>query len=459
MIVKRHKGKLMVIERHFYLLFFIMLGVVMLAMFLSLQADARSESEPVCYSQACKKKFYNSTSVPQSEVERSVEDLQIDLNTDLKTTASMIEKIEETIIELVTSMSDYEMTMNESDSAIKPMYNKLNAFKNIVNKAQNDYKKAFEAATSTDGLDEAKALRDEYDAKVIELENMEEEYEDIKLNASDSEDEFWAKKRELMEYRETLEVLQEEESDLKFDLRMSQRNNQFIVIDISGTCKVLHKMSYEDPNFTYPGNCLKTRDLIHLDNTDQKISGEFVDKGWDMVREKSPYQEYWKYYEQIPNWKVVTVGPSDGEIYKKATVITVSPHTVHYLKPPGSKDPSSVQGSYNQYANERYEWYDIYVDRYCEKVMVSPDVRIVEIALQQVMKDCKDPYESWIPKKTFKIWRDIPFGLPPWMHALLDDVEEAVEEALPEPEIEAVVCYSQACKRGMEDRGIPWRDP
>ena len=206
-------------------------------------------------------------------------------------------------------------------------------------------------------------------------------------------------------------------------------------------------------------HAILSRDLIHLDNTDKKISGEFVDKGWDLVREKSPYQEYWKYYEQIPNWKVITVGPGDGEMHNKSTVITVSPNPVHYVKPPGEKDPSSVQGSFNLYANERYEWYDIYVDRYCENVLVSPDVRIVEAALQQVMKDCKDPYESWIPKKTFKIWRDIPFGLPPWMHAILDDVEEVIEDALPEPEIESVVCYSQACKRAMEDKGVPWRDP
>ena len=218
-------------------------------------------------------------------------------------------------------------------------------------------------------------------------------------------------------------------------------------------------MAYENPDFTYRGNCLTVRDLIHLDTADPKISGEFVDMGYDMVREKSPYREYWKYYEQIPNWKVITVAPSDGEIHKKATLITISPHTVHYLKPPGAKDPTSIQGSFNLSENERYEWYDIYIDRYCEKVMVSPDVRIVEIALQQVMKDCKDPYESYIPKKTFKIWKDWTKPLPNWMDTILDDVEDAVNEVLPEPEMDAVVCYSQACKRGMEDRGIPWRDP
>ena len=218
-------------------------------------------------------------------------------------------------------------------------------------------------------------------------------------------------------------------------------------------------MSWENPDFTYKGKCLTTRDLMHLDTTDQKISGAFVDMGYDMVRQKSPYQEYWKYYEQIPNWKVITVAPADGTIYNKATVITVSPHTVHYLKPPGAKDPTSIQGSFNMLENERYEWYDIYIDRYCENVMVSPDIAIVEIALQQVMKDCKDPYESYIPKKTFKIWKDWTKPLPTWMDNMLDSVEDVVNEVLPEPEQEAVVCYSQACQRGMEDRGIPWKHP
>ena len=460
MITKRVNGKLMVIERHFWVLFFIMLAAVMVAMILSIQyADARSESEPQCYSQACKKKFYNSTSVPQSEVERSVEDLQINLNTELKDTKVLIEEVEALIVELVENMGENEMTMQQSENEIRPALNELNAFKHIVKKAKVDYKDAFAEASSTGDLDTAKALRDDYDDKVEELAALQQKYEDIKLKASDDEDFFWDKKRELMEARETLDLLKGEQSDLRFDLRMSQRNSQFIIIDISGTCKVINKMAYEDPDFTYKGDCLTVRDLMHLDTADPKISGEFVDMGHDMVRQKSNYVEYWKYYEQVPNWKVITVAPSDGELYKRATVITVQPHNVHYVSLPGEKDPTSIQSSVNMAKNERYEWYDIYVDRYCESVSVSPDVRIVEIALNQVMKACKDPYESWIPKKTFKLWEHVPFGLPPWMHELMESVDEQIEEVLPEPEIDAVVCYSMACKSGMDDRGIPWKDP
>tara|TARA_Y100001947_G_C10314249_1_gene293112 strand:+ start:47 stop:1240 length:1194 start_codon:yes stop_codon:yes gene_type:complete len=397
--------------------------------------------------------------VPISEVERSVEDLQINLNTELKDTKILIEEMEAVIVELVESMGDYDMDMQESDNSIKPALNELNSWKHVVKKLRDEYKDAFAEATSSGGLDEAKALRDEYDDAVTELERLEQVYEDTKLQASDDEDFYWDKKRELMDAREALDILQGEESDLKFDLRMSQRNSQFIVVDISGTCKVLNKLAYENPDFTYRGDCLTVRDLMHLDTADPKISGEFVDMGYDLVRQPSNYQEYWKYYEQVPNWKVITVAPSDGMIYNKATVITVQPNNVHYISLPGSKDPSNVQESINMAKNERYEWYDIYVDRYCEKVIVSPDVRIVEIALNQVMKTCKDPYETWIPKKTFKLWEHLPFGLPPWMNEMMESVEEVVEEVLPEEEVEAVVCYSSACKRGMEDRGIPWKDP
>ena len=458
MIAKRVNGKLMLIERHFYIVFFIAIAVGMLITIAILEADARSDSEPQCYSQACKKKFYNSTSVSVAEVERTVEDLQLDLKDSLDAQELLIEEIEEQIIELVEDMGDYELEMQESENEIKPALNQLNSFKHVVKKAQDDYKKAFEDASTTGDLDSAKKLRDEYDTKVEELEILQQEYDDVKINASDAEDTYWAKKTELMEMRETLEILKEEESDLKFDLRMSQRNSQFIIIDISGTCKVLNKMAYENPDFTYNGDCLKIKDLMHLNTADPEISGEFVDMGYDLVRQPSNYQEYWKYYEQIPNWKVITVDPGDGEIYAKGTVITVSPNPVHYIALPGSKDPSNVQESVNMAKNERYEWYDIYVDRYCEKVLVSPDVAIVEKALQHVMRACADPYESWIPKKTFKIWRDIPFGLPPWMNAIIDNIEEVLPEE-EEPEIDAVVCYSSACKRGMEDRGIPWKDP
>ena len=462
MILKRHKGKLMLIERHFWVLFFVMLGVIMTAMILSMQfADARSESEPTCYSQACKKaQLENGTATTTaSEIERSEENVQLEIHDTLKETKLLIEETEEKIIELVENMSDYDMTMQGSENSIKPALNELNSYKHVVKKAQEDYKQAFADATSSGGLDEAKSLRDAYDEAVIELERLEQVYEDIKLKASDDEDFYWEKKRELMELKELLETQTGEKEDLMFDLRMSQRNNQFIVIDISGTCKVLNKLSYEDPDFTYRGDCLKIRDLLHLNTADPTISGEFVDMGYDMVREKSHYKEYWKFYEQIPNWKVITVAPADGEMYKKSTLITVSPNPVHYIKPPGAKDPTSVQGSFNPLSNERYEWYDIYIDRYCEKVMVSPDVKIVEIALQQVMRDCKDPYESYIPKKTFSIWKDWTKPLPNWMDSMLDGVEDAVNEILPEPAMEPVVCYSQACQRGMEDRGIPWKHP
>ena len=463
MMFKRVNGKLMVIERHFYLFFFITLAVGMLITIAILEADARSEDEPTCYSQACKKRFDNSTqTTTTTEIERSVEDLQLELNDSLKDTALLIEETEEKIVELVEGMSDYDMTMQESENEIKPALNKLNSFKHEVKSAQKAYKDAFAEAATTGDLDYAKELRDVYDQKVEELEILEQEYEDIKLKASEDEDTYWDKKRELVELRETLEILQGEETDLKFDLRMSQRNGQFIVIDLSNTCKTLNKMSYEKEDFVYSGDCLKVKDLIHLDTTDRKMSGDFVDMGYDLVRERSPYHEYWKYYEQIPTWKVITVAPSDGEIYNKATVITVAPNPVTYISPPGAKEPSDVQGSVDFRLNERYVWYDIYVDRYCETVLVSPDVAIVEKALQHVMKACKDPYDTWIEKKTFKIWRDIPFGLPPWMQAIMGDIEEVIEEVLPEEEEvpkDAVVCYSSACKNSMTKQGIPWKDP
>ena len=172
--------------------------------------------------------------------------------------------MEAVIVELVESMGDYDMDMQESENSIRPALNELNSWKHVVKNLRDEYKDAFAEATSSGGLDEAKALRDEYDDAVIELERLEQVYEDTKLQASDDEDFYWEKKRELMEAREALDVLQGEESDLKFDLRMSQRNSQFIVVDISGTCKVLNKLAYENPDFTYLGDCLTVRDLQKL---------------------------------------------------------------------------------------------------------------------------------------------------------------------------------------------------
>ena len=299
MILKRHKDKLMLIERHFWVLFFVMLGVIMTAMILSMQfADARSESEPTCYSQACKKaQLENGTATTTaSEIERSEENVQLEIHDTLKETKLLIEETEERIVELVENMGEYDMTMQESENSIKPALNEWNSYKHVVKKAQEDYKQAFADATSSGGLDEAKSLRDAYDEAVIELERLEQVYEDIKLKASDDEDFYWEKKRELMELKELLETQTVEKEDLMFDLKMSQRNSQFIVIDVSGTCKVVNKMAYENPDFTYSGDCLTVRDLMQFDTADPTISGEFVDMGYDMVRQKSNYKEYWKFF-------------------------------------------------------------------------------------------------------------------------------------------------------------------
>ena len=387
-------------------------GVAMIV----LEAEARSEDEPTCYSQSCKKaqeeRGETLTDEELESSERMKEDLALELNSSIIEIKDEIQKTEEKLVELVEGMGEYEMTMRSSDNEVSPFYNKLNSFKHEVTAAKKAYKTAFEDAVSTEDFANAKLLRDEYDAKVIELEAMELEFEDIKSTAVTDEQTYWDKKSELAETREHLEVLKEELHDLDFDLKMTHRNHQFIVIEISRVCQILEKMAYEDPDFVHKGTCLKYSDLIHLDNTDQSISGEIYDAGYDLQRKKSLYTEYWKYYEQIPNWKIITVIPNDAEIYKKATVITVQAHQVKYVKPPGAKSPTSVQGSINQDLNERYVWTDIYVDRYCSKVSVSPDMYFVELALQQVMKECKDPYESYIPKRTLNIWPDwIPLGI------------------------------------------------
>ena len=278
-IVKRVNGKLMLIERHFYIVFFIAVAVGMMITIAIVEADARGEDEPVCYSQACEKRMAdNATSTATAtEIERSTEDVQLEINESLKDTKIMIEETEAKIVELVEKMGEYDLDMQESENEVRPALNAFNSYKHVVKQAQDDYKEAFADAATTGDLDKAKTLRDAYDESVKELDRLEKEYEDIKLKASEDEDTYWEKKRELMELRELLETQLGEKEDLQFDLKMSQRNSQFIVLDVSGTCKVVTKMAYENPDFTYQGNCLTVRDLMQFDTADPTISGEFVD--------------------------------------------------------------------------------------------------------------------------------------------------------------------------------------
>lgn len=422
-------------------------------------ADARSEDEPVCYSQACKKALDEPDEEKIESDERNIEDYQIALNDEIKALKEAMKETELLIKELSDGMGEYELEMLSTENDVDPFKNKLQSFKHTVDTAKKAYKHAFDSATTPEDYDEAKLLRDDYDRLVEEYEAMMQEYDDVKLKAVETEDLFWDKRSELQDARDLLKAQIEEFDNLRFDFRMSQKNSQFIVIQLSRTCDVLNKMMYENENFEYSGDCLKYRDIMHLDNTDQRVSGKIYDAGWDLQREKPGYKDHWRYYEQVPSWKVITVIPGDATLLNKATIITVQPNPVTYLTPPGAKDPTSVQGSFNQTINERYVWHDIYIDRYCQNVSVSPDVQILERAVAQVMSDCKDPYENYITKKTYRIWEDFRVIMPSWMNNIVDKFVDKVEEVVPKEDPDAVVCYSQMCKSAMDKKGIPWKDP
>ena len=65
---------------------------------------------------------------------------------------------------------------------------------------------------------------------------MMQEYDDVKLKAVETEDLFWDKRSELQDARDLLKAQIEEFDNLRFDFRMSQKNSQFIVIQLSITC-------------------------------------------------------------------------------------------------------------------------------------------------------------------------------------------------------------------------------
>lgn len=143
--------------------------------------------------------------------------------------------------------------------------------------------------------------------------------------------------------------------------------------------------------------CMKYSDLLDIDTTIPEVSGKFVEKDGDVRREKSPLREYWHYYNQSPQLKVVTVDP-DSNMISISSVIEVVPPNVVFLSNSFTIDKNK---SLNNLEHERYEWRDVRVYDKCTKAMVVPDKEVIKKTISFMMEGCQG--ESISTQKTIKL--------------------------------------------------------
>jgi hypothetical protein len=167
-------------------------------------------------------------------------------------------------------------------------------------------------------------------------------------------------------------------SKARIKMNLIFRDYQFININLSKTCQTLiqHELQTKCPTY---------REMIPLfDNTLPRISGGFVEVGYDMKRLPSPLDDHWHYYEQMTKTRVVSVD-ADTDLFDRGVNITILAKDFTILEDTGRNDKTD---SYNSSTLEQTLWKNIHVSEKCDKVTVGPDLKVIEAAILHVLNKC-----------------------------------------------------------------------
>jgi len=167
-------------------------------------------------------------------------------------------------------------------------------------------------------------------------------------------------------------------SKARIKMNLIFRDYQFINVNLSKTCQTLiqHELQTKCPTY---------REMIPLfDNTLPRISGEFVEVGYDMKRLPSPLEDHWRYYEQMTETRVVSVD-ADTALFDRGINITILAKDFTILEDTGRNDKTD---SYNSSTLEQTLWKNIHVSEKCDKVTVGPDLKVIEAAILHVLNKC-----------------------------------------------------------------------
>ena len=426
MIVKRVNGRWMVIERHFYAVFFILIAVGMTVAIVTIEvilpeADARHEesggTEPHCYTSSCEKRFgSNDGSDPEDnpsseyEIVQEQKETEMDrINEEMKRVIkekddaeAQVLKLEELLPEMRVQLLDQENVENLAGNAHAGMDRTLKDMKKA-------YREAYDAADTIEEIDAAKQLKTDYinfehDYAILMAEENKQHDKTILL-----EEQIEEKEDELDEARELIIELKEELDQLKMDMFKAGRNDQFISIRLGGTCEMLIKSGS-------PTKCPTYRELVQMfDNTEARFSGHFEDLGYDINRLPSKMQNYELYYEQVPSWLVITVDP-DNRMMQKSSMIEIAPNRVHWTC---TEADSACNIPVDWDRKEVYIQYDIHINKYCTKALVSPDIEVITEAVNQFIDRCAQPQEQWLKIITLPLYGDFKIYNHGWISDFL----------------------------------------
>ena len=241
-----------------------------------------------------------------------------------------------------------------------------------------------------DDIREQDEAYDDYKIKTRVFDQAEKEYFRAMERYDQGVDEHLKLKNELIELEDDLDELLKKLTKAKTKMNLTFRDYQFINVNLSKTCQTLIKYDLNTKCPTY-------REMVPLfDNTLPKISGAFVEVGYDIKRLPSPMSEHWRFYEQMTMTKVVSVD-ADTELFDRGINITVQAKDFTMVEDTGRKDKTA---SYDSSTMEQTTWHNIFVDDRCSQVTVGPDLKAIEAAILHVLNKCTTDLSAFTTVKT-----------------------------------------------------------
>ena len=346
--------------KHFYLIFFLLIGAVIALSAIVMSppqvanADNSEYHKHYCYEPRQQRpgcietEGCNATTCggkdPKKDVIEAEDEQELDsLNDQIEDQKDEVEKAEQAILDQKKLAGENFVKMNQEISneiVLKKEYRDLN----------NEIRVKKYACRDISGYDqetfEARKLCNE------ELATMKEDYEngleDWKKSLIDKKDkikEYWDSYDEIQVTEKYFKEQVEKLNDLKSQFRKTMAKTNIISLRISGTCEMTIERHWKatqlDPEHYNSSKCLTYRDLVGYDNSIKAVSGHFEDLGWDINRTKPGMSNTYEYYKQFPWAKWIIVDP-EGSILSNSAVITVQPNDVQWLKALSGQKAESI---------------------------------------------------------------------------------------------------------------------
>lgn len=295
--------------------------------------------------------------------------------------------------ELKSKIDNIDLKMTEVELELSAW--ELDEFKLIDDKedAENEYEKVkfdFEAAktkyrhaqdikirTDTD-IQIQKQAFDEYRTQDKLFEAAKKDLLIAQNEFDTAYDEHYEQKIKLQDYEVQWKDMTQKFKDARIKLSLINREYQFINIQLSKTCEMLIKNQL-------PTKCPTYREMVpEFDNTLPKISGDFLELGYDIRRLPPPLTDHWELYKQLTKTNVISVDP-DSSLNSRGINIIITAKDFLVLEKTGSIDKSS---SFDSETLEQTVWKNIYVSKQCDRVTVGPVMDTIKDAILHVLNKC-----------------------------------------------------------------------